>query len=478
MALKSVIDIELNDAAFQKFVGVYTKFRQNLQGVPAVWNQVNAKVDTTRKSFDKIVASMVAQNVQAKLLVKAQEEADRLTRTSADRWRDMARSTQSVAGNITRATTQLLRWTALTGVFSGLLGAGGLFGIDRLAAGVAGGQRSSRGLGLSYGEQKAFDVNYGRVVDTGGLLGGVSEALHDVTKRYSLYGAGLSERDIAGKDTGQVSALVVASLKRLVDQTPESQLGQLLTSRGLGQFGGLADLLRLKNTPATEVARIGAAYGRDTSTLDLPGATQTAWQDFTVQMSRAGEQIENIFVKGLVRIEPGLEKLSDSVVRTIDSLSSTDGLNRWLGDLGKGIETFANYIGTPEFQESVHSFAQSVADLAGSAADLASWLGGHDSSGKPTGILNEPPKARLKRSFDTLFGDPTEHTPGAVRAAVSPRSGGDSLNPMNWTGASVDDGTARGAPITFDRSPQVHVKIENAPGNNANVSTSQVAVPQ
>jgi hypothetical protein len=40
-----------------------------------------------------------------------------------------------------------------------------LFGINRMAEGVASGRRSSMGLGIGYGEQKAFQNAFGRFVD-------------------------------------------------------------------------------------------------------------------------------------------------------------------------------------------------------------------------------------------------------------------------------------------------------------------------
>ena len=41
---------------------------------------------------------------------------------------------------------------------------------------------------------------------------------------------------------------------------------------------------------------------RDVSRLNVGDPTLKAWQDFTDQMHRAGQQLENVFIKGLVAL--------------------------------------------------------------------------------------------------------------------------------------------------------------------------------
>jgi hypothetical protein len=56
---------------------------------------------------------------------------------------------KSLAGHIKDATTSLLTWSGIVGVFTGVLGAGGLFGINRLAA-TTSAQRLPLGIGNVY----------------------------------------------------------------------------------------------------------------------------------------------------------------------------------------------------------------------------------------------------------------------------------------------------------------------------------------
>jgi hypothetical protein len=73
-------------------------FRQASQ--PQAWPNVNKGINGSLKSFQDLVALEVAAIGKAKLPAEAQSVAARMTRTTADSWRDMALNTKSVAGDI------------------------------------------------------------------------------------------------------------------------------------------------------------------------------------------------------------------------------------------------------------------------------------------------------------------------------------------------------------------------------------------
>ena len=389
MAVKSILDIEVNDGRFREFARLYEKYQTALKSAPAAWKLVEKNIDGSRASFGKLVDQMASANVQAKLREKAQERADQLTRSSADRWQSMARNTREFAKNIGDATLSLLKWGSITGVISGLVGAGGLFGIDRLAMGVAGNRRSALGRGTGYGEQQAFSANFGRLVDPEAFLSGVAGAKFDVTKRVGLMGAGLSEKEIGG-DTADTAVALLRNLKRIADTTSPALYAQVLQARRLDQFASSEDLNRLRNTSPAEIARLEQQYGRDRSKLDVGSDTAERWQDFVTQMSNAGKSIETTFVKGLAPLAPGLTKLSDSVSKVIESFLGSPALGRWIGEVDKGLEKFAGYIGTDEFSQKVSDFVDDVGKLASAIGTAVSWIVGKlPADAKTGGLLGE-----------------------------------------------------------------------------------------
>lgn len=403
MPVRSTIQIDIDDKNFQNFVKIYNQYKASLASMPAAWKQVSQLTNATAISFRGIVAEMVAANVKQKLLVEAQTKADQITRTTADRWRDLARSSRAFATSVGDATRSILKWGGITGVFSGLLGLGSLWGLERLAAAAGGQRRSSLGLGLSAGEQQAFGANYGRVVDPQQILGGVSEALGDVTKRFTLYGAGLSEADLAGKNTAQVSALLVQRLKSLADATPETQLGTVLSSRGLNQFVSLEDFRRLRNTSGGELAQYGQDFSRNQERLALTDAQLKAWQDLNVKLDTAGKAIERTFILGLTPLAEPLAKLSDSVTKVVEAFFKAAQDRKWIETLGDKLDQFANYIGDPKFQKNVSDLVTNVGKAAEAFANAAAWVGGLF-SGKTVGTAAEGTTPHPRLFHGALLG--------------------------------------------------------------------------
>lgn len=389
MAIKTpIISIDIDDGAFQRFAVLFARYQAQLKQMPGQWKQIGDSVDAvldksaagaegavaaaegaaaagaaSAVSFRQTYIAVAGTSEQMGRVSGASRDAAVSARSQAAAWHNMARSARSFAGHIGDATRSLLRWTGLTGVISSILGVGGLFGIDRLAGHAGNARRSALGLGVTPGEEKAFDVNYGRVVDPTQFLSGVNDALHDVTKRVGLYGAGLSEKDIAGKDTAQVSADLLPALKRIADQTPAAMLAQVLQSRHLDQFMSLQDFERLKATPAAEIAGYGKSYQTDIKSLDLTQQQLVKWQELQVQMSRAGATIERTFIVGLTNLADPLTKLSNAFTKAVGDLLSAPQLKEWIDDLAGGIKWLADYMLTDAFHDKVIAFVKGVGDF-------------------------------------------------------------------------------------------------------------------
>ena len=359
----------------------------------------------------------------------------------------MARDTKTVASNILSATTALLKWAGVTSAISGLLGAGGLYGIDRLAISAGNQRRAALGLGVTPGERSSFQVNYGRLFDPDQFLGGVNEALHDITKRVGLYGAGLSEGDIRGKDAAQVSQLLIPALKRLADQTPENMLAQVLQARHLDQFVTLEDFQRLRRTPQAEVGQYAQQYQADIKALDLTRDQARIWQDLQVQLHRAGREIETVLIVGLTKVAGPLGHLSESFVHVVDAFAKSDAVKGWVDSLASGLETFAKFIGTPEFKADVEGFVNGLAEagraIAGFISSFGSPRGTPDAPQPPS--PGEPAPAVGGWGFDSHLhwgyqsGGTDEkprpapapwHFPGSRSASPDYMPGGSGYNPI------------------------------------------------
>ena len=173
----------------------------------------------------------------------------------------MATSGKLFSGHIVHATQSLMYWTKLTAAFSGLLGAGGLFGINRMAASVAGQRTSAAGLGVTYGEQASFLANFGRLGNAEGILQGFSEAETDVSKKYALrQWLGHAESGDPAKDFAEG----LGRFKEFADKTPRELLEPMLQARGYDKLGiGREQANIVRGMSRAEVAQLGRGYRGD-----------------------------------------------------------------------------------------------------------------------------------------------------------------------------------------------------------------------
>lgn len=367
MAVKSIIDIDVNDAKFKKFQELFEKYRSAVEDLPDSWKGVNKEL---------VAAVLAHEKMQEKLAEVSKHQQDSL-KNQAFSWKNIATSAKSFSASVKTATAALLRWVPLTTIIAGLGGVGALFGIDTLAANVGARRRSALGLGLAYGEQKAFEVNYGRLVDPESFLSSVNAALHDVRQRYTLYAAGLGEGDIRGKDTAGVSVALIKRLKTLADATQPQFLQQVLESRHLDRFMSLEDFERLKATPASEIEQYARSFGRDAAQFGLSKQNQLVWQNFQVALQRSGAKIENVFVKGLgdAHIPEALEQLSGAVSESIKTFMQSPKLKVWLKDIGEGLKHFAKMVASGEFQKKIDTFVTDIGLIADATVRALKFLG-------------------------------------------------------------------------------------------------------
>jgi hypothetical protein len=380
MPLKSIIDIELNDLSFQKFIGQYKAYETALAGAPAAWKAVSAGIDGSKKSFDELVGAAKSRLVLAKLTSEAEKVAsEQLHRATGEAtsqarsWASLAKDSKSFAGNVIGATKSLLQWSGVVTAVSGIIGTGGLFGIDRLAQGVAGQRKDASGIRVTPGELKSFDLNFGRLLDNPtGFLGGISESLSDVRKAAPYAALELSYDQERTKAPADVAIDVLRAEKRLADRTDQRHLGNTFDSFQLGMLGGsLQDFQRIKDRPLAELEDNIRHNQADRKGLDLTQGQQRAWENLQVQLSRAGDSIEKTFVVGLTKLADPLGNLSESFVKVVGAFASSPRLKTFIDETAAGLDIFASKIGTPEFGKRISDFADDVGTLASSLrADL------------------------------------------------------------------------------------------------------------
>lgn len=442
MSAKSIIDIDVNDEKFTRFQEQFAKYQAALKGMPSQWGKIGATMGgALDATLDK--------------LGKAGTAIGKSAGDTARQFRDMARSTGTVVKNIASATVQLLKWAGVTSAFGGLLGAGGLFGIGRLAQGANDVRRQSQGFGLSAGDLRAARINYGRYVDVDTTLGGITSAQYDLSKRWAFSGVGVNPE---GKNSAQ---LMVEMLPRMVEAFkragPAGQ--QYAESHGFTEFVDLPTLVRLSKLAPGELQEAAAGYGRDRAELANSDTTLRKWQDFNTQLDRAGEQIKSVLIDGLTPLVGPLTALSKSVAAAVAAFLKTPQMGEWIDTFGAGIKRAGEYLGSDDFRQNITMFMEAVGNLARGAAKLAHWFGLYQTPHDKLYAGTE--EQQLARRWANVPKTPTQQQAQAIVGA-SDRAGIPGLPPVAPAaalGGFADASDAATVPSIGNVTPDERVRM-------------------
>jgi hypothetical protein len=349
----SVITVDVKDDAWKAFKAAFDKHTQDLSGLPAAWGKlvkvqekslqvqglmaqqfglmhkaITTAGDQAAKAAEQQNKFLALTAASVTKMATGQDQFLKRVQSSSYAAEGLARHTASIARSMADATFSLVKWSALTGLAGGLLGGGGLWGLDRLGLAAGGARRSALGLGVTSGEQQAFGINFGRFVDPGSTLENIANAQNDVSKSWVFSSLGI--RDWQGRDAASLAPDVLRRAKGLFDKNPTQQAAD---AYGLTSILSMDDLRRLHGTSYAELDKQAASYGRDRQGLAVSDPTQRAWQNFTQQLSLAGQTIENSLIKGLVALTDPLAHLTEHPVH-MDWRSALFGTNGWkLGPL-------------------------------------------------------------------------------------------------------------------------------------------------
>lgn len=391
MAAKSIIGIDVNDEKFQSFMEKFNEYQAALKGLPEEWRgSAQGIADTgkeTAKARTETEALTKAFNDGAAAILSINSGIDRLNSNlekAGKHQGDFSRNAgnakgflntatkdaKSLAGHIKDATTSLLTWSGIVGVFTGVLGAGGLFGINRLAS-VASAQRfTSLGLGTSIGALDSTAINYQRALSNPtGTLGAIRDAQMDLSKRWQFSAMGINNPD---RSPDQLLPQMIRNARDIFVQNGSTLQGA--QAHGLTNFFTLDDLNRFKNMSEAELDAMDKRAQRDARLLQITDQQAKQWQDFNVQLDFSSQSIRNTFIRGLAPLTPALTKLSDSLSVAIDTVLKSPELGKWIDSLSGGIQRFGNYLASPEFSTDVDSFMDAIKRMAhtiGRLVDLA-----------------------------------------------------------------------------------------------------------
>lgn len=393
MVAKSIVDIDVNDDKFVAFMEKFKEYQAALEELPEAWRglahgatdatketaKAKAEGDLLAKAFSEGASAILSINSGLERLTdsmdranKSQEDFNKKTRSSKGFLSDATKDAKSLAGHIRDATTSLLSWGGIFGLFTGVLGVGGLFGLNRLAA-TTGSQRfTSLGIGTSIGALDSTAINYQKALgNPTGTLGAIRDSQMDLSKRWQFQALGINNPD---QDPAKLLPQLIRNARDIFVKNGSTLQGA--NAYGLTNFFSLDDLNRFKNMSDEEIDAMERRAQKDAKLLQITDQQARQWQDFNVQLDYSGQSIRNTFVRGLGPLTPQLSKLSDALAGAIDTVLQSPELGKWIDGLAGGIERFGNYLASPEFTKDVDSFMAGIEKLGALIGKVYDWVVG------------------------------------------------------------------------------------------------------
>ncbi|KII02341.1 lytic transglycosylase domain-containing protein [Klebsiella pneumoniae] len=387
MVAKSIVDIDVNDDKFVAFMERFREYQSALDDLPEAWRVAAVGIGESSKQTEKakgetkelgaefnavaeailtINSGIDRLNTNLEDSKKKQDEFNKSTRSAKGFLSDATKDAKSLAGHIKEATASLLSWGGIVGIFTGVLGVGGLFGINRLAA-TTGAQRfTSLGLGTSIGALDSTAINYQKALgNPAGTLGAIRDSQMDLSKRWTFQAMGINNPD---QDPAKLLPQMIRNARDIFVQNGSTLQGA--QAHGLTNFVTLDDLNRFKNMSDEEITAMEKRAQQDARMLQITDQQARQWQDFNVQLDYSSQSIRNTFVRGLGPLTPQLSKLSDALAGAIDTVLKSPELGKWIDALAGGIERFGNYLASPAFTSDVESFMSGVKKLALTIMDV------------------------------------------------------------------------------------------------------------
>lgn len=396
MAAKSIIEVDVNDEKFLSFMDKFNEYQAALEELPEAWrasaqgigdsaretSKASSEAEGMTKAFldgvdalNMMVNNLDRINTSLDDANKRQSDLNKKTAGSSSIFGKLEKDSKEFAGHIKDATVSLLSWGGIVGLFTGVLGAGGLFGINRLASTASAQRFTSMGLNTSIGALDSTAINYQRAVaNPTATLGAIRDTQADLSQRWKFQAMGINNPD---RSPDQLLPEMIRAARSIFTQTGGTLQGA--NAYGLTSFFSIDDLNRFKNMSDAEIDAMEKRAKRDAQLLQITDEQARQWQDFNIQLDYSSQSIKNTFIRGLGPLTPGLTKLSDALSGAIDTVLQSPELGKWIDGLAGGIQRFGDYLASPDFKNDVENFMVKVEKLGKVIGKVVDWIIGKTS---------------------------------------------------------------------------------------------------
>jgi len=360
VAVKSVIDIDVNDAHFKRFTELFNKYRDAVAKQPEAWKKVGASTKSTSTNFETMAAAMMAQSHMAKEVGRSSDQSNKTLTRQQGLWNTIHRSTTGVFKNVTGIAKLLTEMGIGLGLGALGFGIGSLFGLMSLAKSTTGQRTKANSLGIPMGYAEAFGkFQGGNLSNPMGMLQGAVKA--KFPGQESSLATMLGVNPMLG-NAYQLSDQILLGLRRkLKTRSPqflEKSIPNQLAAWGLS----LGDLMNIQAEPKGWFQKEIREGTLAAPQLGVSKEAGVRYQEFGAKVSTSWDAMVTDIKNSLIPLLGPIQNLMSTVSKDFGFL--TNGKNsvakKGIGDLANVLTKFSTYVGSGGFTKAIQDFGDDV----------------------------------------------------------------------------------------------------------------------
>lgn len=287
---KSIFQIEIQDEQYKRFIESFNEYNESLNVQSATWKKIGEQAGNTAEPMEKlsndtkaILASLNGMTTQISKFNKSGTIAHNNSKETLKNY-------LSITKNVTEITSQMIKWgsVGLSGIGVASTGFAALKGIAGSESNL---RKETKTLGISAGELKSQETNFGKFIDVNSHLHGLNQIRNDLSKRGSMITAGFGGMENLNNSDFLAQSLLKAKESYVKGgATEQSPYTQSLHAMGFSTD----ELQLLKNTTDEEIRAAVSKEKLDRASLDQSDKQLKSWQDLNIEMDKFTESLKKI----------------------------------------------------------------------------------------------------------------------------------------------------------------------------------------
>lgn len=372
MAVKSVYEVQVDDAAFVAFAERFNGYLNNIKEANDSLGEME-KIGGSILAGFQAIADVMAQQRQMEVAAakeekeRAAEEARKkkeleerinLLRKAREEQEKTWKLTVQTAKEIGGMAVNIAKMIGGFEIVGGILGG---FGLDKLITGPATDLRTAQGYNITSGGLIGLRREFSPLANVDTTLENIAQMQFDPRARAAWNLMGI--KDPQNKSVEDLFLEVMGKIGPAFRALGENPL--LAHARMLDRFVDMDTMRRLANPEnAGRVAIAEEQFRARSAEWKNIDAVNRQWQDFLVNLKYATELIGVSLVKNLLPLKGGLEGLAIELADFVKTFTGSAGFKKLMTDFGQAMMNLVNDIKSGRFEENVKQFMTEFGELA------------------------------------------------------------------------------------------------------------------